>query len=39
MMHQHVALRRKGPTWDRKKFALNVLPSDSTVGNIWTLTY
>ncbi|MEG3088319.1 TonB-dependent receptor [Sphingomonas sp. PB4P5] len=26
-------------TWDRKKFALNVLPSDSTLGNIWTFTY
>ena len=26
-------------TWDRKKFALSVLPSDSTVGNIWTFTY
>ena len=26
-------------TWDRKQFALNVLPSDSTLGNIWTFAY
>jgi iron complex outermembrane receptor protein len=26
-------------TWDRKRFGLNVLPSDSTLGNIWTFTY
>lgn len=26
-------------TWDHKKFALNVLPSDSTLGNIWTFAY
>ncbi|RYG62381.1 TonB-dependent receptor, partial [bacterium] len=26
-------------TWDQKKFALNVLQSDSTLGNIWTFAY
>ena len=26
-------------TWDRKKFGLNILPSDSSLGNIWTFTY
>lgn len=26
-------------TWDRKKFAVDVLPSDSTLGNIWTFNY
>lgn len=26
-------------TWDRKKFALDVPPSDSTLGNIWTFAY
>jgi iron complex outermembrane receptor protein len=26
-------------TWDRKRFALNVLPSESSLGNIWTFTY
>ena len=26
-------------TWDRKRFGINVLPSDSTLGNIWTFSY
>lgn len=26
-------------TWDHKKFGLNILPSDTTLGNIWTFAY
>ncbi len=26
-------------TWDRKRFALNVLASESTLGNIWTFNF
>jgi iron complex outermembrane receptor protein len=26
-------------TWDEKRFALNVLPSAGTLGNIWTFSY
>lgn len=26
-------------TWDRKRFAINVLPASSSLGNIWTFTY
>ncbi|WP_121115381.1 TonB-dependent receptor [Croceibacterium ferulae] len=26
-------------TWDRKRFALDVLPSDSSLGNVWTFSY
>jgi iron complex outermembrane receptor protein len=26
-------------TWDRKKFAVSISPSRSTLGNIWTFTY
>jgi iron complex outermembrane receptor protein len=26
-------------TWDHKHFGINVLPSDTTLGNIWSFTY
>ncbi|MEW9855991.1 TonB-dependent receptor [Novosphingobium sp. M1R2S20] len=26
-------------TWDRKKFALDILPSASSLGNLWTFSY
>ncbi|MFW2828607.1 TonB-dependent receptor [Sphingomonas sp. ID0503] len=26
-------------TWDRKRFSLDVLPTTSTLGNVWTFTY
>ncbi len=26
-------------TWDRKAFGLNILPTDSALGNLWTFTY
>jgi iron complex outermembrane receptor protein len=26
-------------TWDRKRFGIDVLPSDSSLGNIWTFSY
>jgi iron complex outermembrane receptor protein len=26
-------------TWDRKRFGVDILPSDSSLGNIWTFTY